>query len=71
MKNGIYVLAAVAGAWMIAMACPATVRDQIANATQLPDQVQIEADRQLEMFVSWVRDDGARPVQDFQDRDLN
>ncbi len=71
MKNGFVVLAAVAAAWVVALACPASVRDQITQATQLPDHIQIEADRQLEMFVSWVRDDSARPMHDFQNRNLN
>lgn len=70
MKNGLFMVAIVAAVWGLVVACPAAVRDQVAEATQIPEHFQIEADRQMEMFVSWVRDDTARPVDDFQDGDL-
>ncbi|MGK0267363.1 MAG: hypothetical protein ACI82N_001616 [Maricaulis sp.] len=71
MKNGLFMLALIASVWGIAVACPAAVRDQVAEATRIPEEFQIEADRQIDMFVSWVRDDAARPVEDFRSRDLN
>lgn len=70
MKNGLFLIAVIATAWGLAIGCPASVRDQVAQATQIPERIHIEADRQLDMFVSWVRDDTARPVDDSEHRDL-
>ncbi len=71
MKNGLIMLAVLASGLALAAGCPASIRDQVADATQIPEDFHIEADRQLGMFVSWVRDDASRPVEDIQDRDLN
>ncbi|SDM48984.1 hypothetical protein [Maricaulis salignorans] len=70
MKNGIFLVAVIAIAWGLAVACPASVRDKFAEATQIPEDFHVEADRQMAMFVSWARDDRARPVEDMHDRDL-
>ncbi|WP_417477140.1 hypothetical protein [Maricaulis sp.] len=70
MKNGIFLVAVIAVAWGLAFACPASVRDRVAEATQLPEEFHLEADRQMAMFVSWARDDRARPVDDLNERDL-
>jgi hypothetical protein len=70
MKNGLIMFAVFATAGAAAAACPASVRDQVVEATQIPERMHLEVDRQLDMFVSWARDDSARPVEDTQDRDL-
>tara|TARA_R110000868_G_scaffold80881_6_gene229337 strand:+ start:12106 stop:12321 length:216 start_codon:yes stop_codon:yes gene_type:complete len=71
MKNGLIMFAVFATAGAAAAACPAPVRDQVAEATQIPERMHIEVDRQLDMFVSWVRDDSARPQEDLQNRNLD
>lgn len=71
MKNGLIMLAVLASGLALAAGCPASIRDQVADATQIPERFQIEADRQVDMFVSWVREDTARPIEDLQGRDLD
>ena len=41
--------------------CPASLRSDIAERTNVPDSYVVEAERQIDMFVSWLRDDAGKP----------
>lgn len=71
MRNTLIMLAVFASAGLAAAVCPANLRDQVVQQAQIPESVQIEASRQVELFVSWVRDDAGRPGADFTERNLD
>ena len=63
MRGGFYLL--LAGFGMIAgvVACPEPVRAEVAERAAIPDHVYFEAERQIDMFVSWVRNDAQQPEE--------
>ncbi|WP_339739944.1 hypothetical protein [uncultured Maricaulis sp.] len=71
MKNALLVFAVLASAGVVAAVCPASLREELAQKTQIPESVHLEAGRQVELFVSWVRDDAGRPGADFTERNLD
>jgi len=71
MKNALVMMAVFATAGAAAAACPAELRERVVQHTQIPESVQIEAERQVDLFVSWVRDDAARPGPEFGRRNLD
>ena len=61
MKSGIVAVAAMASVMGILMACPQAVRAEIAERTNVPDHYVLEAERQIEVFVTWLRADEEKP----------
>jgi hypothetical protein len=71
MKNALFMFAVFAAAGIAAAACPASLREQVVEQARIPASVQIEAERQVDLFVSWVRDDAARPGPEFGNQNLD
>ena len=44
-----------------AVNCPTPVRSAIVERTQIPDHVYVEAERQMDVFVAWARNDANVP----------
>lgn len=61
MRAGVWIVLAAIGALAGIISSPPQVREQIAETTHLPDHVYVEAERQIEMFVSWARTDFGQP----------
>lgn len=61
MRGGFYLLLAGFGIIAGVLACPEPVRAQVAERAAIPDHVYSEAERQIDLFVSWVRNDAQQP----------
>ena len=61
MKTGLLAAGAAALAAGAVIFSPASVRTEIAERTHVPDGYAAEAERQIDMFVAWLRDDGSKP----------
>ncbi len=63
MRGGFYILLAGIGATAGVLACPEPVRQDFAERTAIPEHVYVEAERQIDMFVAWVRNDDQQPEE--------
>lgn len=63
MRGGFYLLLAGFGVIAGVLACPEPVRQQVAARTAIPEHVYFEAERQIDLFVSWVRNDAQQPAE--------
>jgi len=61
MKSGLMAAGAAALAAAAVVMCPASVRTEIAERTNVPEGYAAEAERQIDMFVAWLRDDASKP----------
>jgi hypothetical protein len=64
MKSGIIMLGAAAVVLGGAMACPPSVRSELVDRTNIPQHYVLEAERQLDVFVTWLRADGDKPASE-------
>lgn len=61
MRSGLILLAGAAGLCAAIVACPQTLRSEMAEKATLPDHIYREAERQFVTFVNWARDPEGRP----------
>ncbi|WP_291844134.1 hypothetical protein [Maricaulis sp.] len=61
MKTTAIILGGTLAVTMLAINCPASVRAAVSERTQIPDHVYEEAERQLDVFVAWARNDANVP----------
>jgi hypothetical protein len=71
MKNGAMVFAVIATASVAAALCPASIRERIGEQAQVSSEYREEASRQIELLVSWAREDNTRPNESYNSRDLD
>ncbi|WP_300526813.1 hypothetical protein [Maricaulis sp.] len=64
MKSGLMAAGAAVLAAGAVVLCPASVRTEIAERTSVPEGYAAEAERQIDMFVAWLRDDASKPEQE-------
>lgn len=62
MKSGIFAFGAAAIVLGGAMACPPSVRSDLVDRTNIPQHYLVEAERQIDVFVAWLRADSEKPV---------
>ncbi len=62
-------LGSVMGVTALAVGCPPSVRTAVVERTSIPDHVYVEAERQLDVFVAWARNDGSAPQIDNEPTD--
>ncbi|RKR02705.1 MULTISPECIES: hypothetical protein [Maricaulis] len=61
MKTTAIILGGALAVSLLAVNCPQSVRTAVTERTQIPDHVYEEAERQLDVFVSWARNDANVP----------
>lgn len=61
MRSGTIAFGAMAAAFAGIAMCPSEVRAEIAERTNVPEHYVLEAERQLDVFVAWLRADGDKP----------
>ena len=71
MKNGALVFAVIATASVAAALCPASIRERISEQTQVSDEYRQETSRQIDLLVSWAREDNTRPSRSYNSGDLD
>ncbi|WP_041636887.1 hypothetical protein [Maricaulis maris] len=54
-------LGSALGVTALAVGCPASVRTAVVERTSIPEHVYVEAERQLDVFVAWARNDASVP----------
>lgn len=62
MKSGLIMFGAAAVVLGGAMACPPSVRSELVDRTNIPEHYVLEAERQLDVFVAWLRADNEKPA---------
>jgi len=62
-------LGSAIGVTALAVCCPPSVRTAVVERTSIPDHVYVEAERQLDVFVAWARNDAAVPQIEAETRD--
>lgn len=62
MKSGLIMFGAAAVVLGGAMACPPSVRAELVDRTNIPEHYVLEAERQLDVFVAWLRADNEKPA---------
>ena len=62
MKSGLIMFGAAAVVLGGAMACPPSVRSELVERTNIPEHYVLEAERQLDVFVAWLRADNEKPA---------
>ena len=67
MKTTALIMGGALAVTLLAVNCPASVRDAVSARTQIPDHVYEEAERQLDVFVSWARNEANVPQMDPRD----
>jgi len=61
MKTTAIILGSALAVSVLAVNCPQNVRDAVSVRTQIPERVYVEAERQLDVFVAWARNDANVP----------
>jgi len=64
MKNGMIAIGALVFALGGIALCPSNVRAELAERTNVPEHYVLEAERQIDVFVAWLRADGEKPAID-------
>jgi hypothetical protein len=64
MRGGILIFLAGVGAVIGVASTPPHVRQDLAEHTGIPDHYVMEAERQLNVFVTWARNEVIEPVAD-------
>lgn len=62
MKSGLIMFGVAAVVLGGAMACPPSVRSELVDRTNIPEHYVLEAERQLDVFVAWLRADNEKPA---------
>jgi hypothetical protein len=62
MRGGLVLLGTALMSAAIVMACPPSMRADVADRANVPDHVVEAAERQLAAFVSWARNETERPA---------
>jgi len=61
MRSEFSVLAVVSTIMVLAALCPEHIRQNANDRVTIPEQVHVEAERQFDLFVSWIKQDGLTP----------
>lgn len=61
MRSGMIAFGVMAAAFIGIAICPSEVRAELAERTNVPEHYVQEAERQLDVFVAWLRADGDKP----------
>ncbi|MBO6798064.1 hypothetical protein [Maricaulis sp.] len=61
MRSGMIAFGAMVVAVGGVAMCPSNVRAELAERTNVPEHYVLEAERQIEVFVAWLRADGDKP----------
>lgn len=69
MRGSMFVLAGVALVGSAFALTPQAVRSDMVERTTLPENVYLEAERQLGYFINWALSDGERPKRDENSQD--
>jgi hypothetical protein len=63
MQKGIMVLCGAIIVMATIVVCPEHIRADAARRVAVPDHVYVEAERQLDVFISWARQEDQTPAQ--------
>jgi len=63
MRSEFSVILTAGGLMAAIVLCPDHIRQEASGRVNIPEHVYVEADRQLDMFVSWVKQDSQNPTQ--------
>ena len=69
MRGSMIVLGGLAMVGATFALTPQAVRSDVAERTNLPETVYLEAERQLGYFINWALSDGERPKRDGDTRE--
>ncbi len=69
MRGSMFVLGGLAMVGATFALTPQAVRSDVAERTNLPENVYLEAERQLGYFINWALSDGERPKRDQDTRE--